>query len=96
MSEKIYIGTGTEKFFNNGDSLINVTLSLDELEEHFTNYGFTTDQGKKKLGIVVSKRKETDQFGHTHKVMINTYKPESQHRPATPEPQPIDEDDLPF
>jgi len=94
--EKIYVGSATEKIFDNGDSLINVTLSLDGLKGHFENYGFTTDQGKKKLGIVVSKRKEPDQFGHTHKVMINTYKPENVHRPPETEPEELDEDKDPF
>ncbi len=90
MSEKIYIGTGKEKFFADGSSLINVTLSLDGLRELFENYGFTTEQGKKKLGIVISKRKEPDQYGHTHKVMINTYKPEQEHRPDSVENQEND------
>ena len=91
MSDKIYIGTGTEKTFNDGGSLINVTLSLDGMKDHFEKYGFTTDQGKKKLGIVISRRKEPDQYGHTHKVMVNTYKPDEQHRPA-----PIDTMEDPF
>jgi len=82
MSDKIYIGTGTEKVFDDGSSLVNVTLSLDGMGEHFKNYGFTTDAGKKKIGIVISRRKEPDQYGHTHKVVLNTYKPEEQHRPV--------------
>ena len=87
--EKIYIGTGTEKVFKDGSSLINITLSLDGLKDHFENYGFTTQQGKKKLGITVSRRKEPDQYGHTHKVILNTFKPEEQHRPVETEPDPF-------
>ncbi len=78
MNEKIYIGNGKEKTFDNGGSIINITIGLDGIKEYFEDYGFTTDQGKKKLKLVVSKRREADQYGNTHSVTVDTFKPEQQ------------------
>lgn len=84
MSEKIYIGNGKEKTFDNGGSIINITIGLDGIKEYFEKYGFTTDQGKKKLKLVVSKRRETDQYGNTHFVTVDTFKPEQQTDDGVP------------
>ena len=78
MSDKIYIGTAKEKTFSDGGSIINIMLSLDGMKGHFDNYGFTTDQGKKKIKLVLSQRKEPDQYGNTHYVTVDTWKPETQ------------------
>ena len=97
MSNKIYCGTGKEKVFSDGGSVINVTLSLDGMKQWFEEYGFTTDAGKKKLGLVVQRRREPDQYGHTHNLMINTYKPEQSHRPEeNQKAESGPEEDIPF
>ncbi len=77
MSEKIYIGNGKEKHFNDGGSVINLTIGLDGIAQYFKDYGFTTDQGKKKLKLVVQKRREIDQYGNSHYVCIDQFKPDS-------------------
>jgi len=94
MEDKIYIGSAKEKTFQDGGSVINIMLSLDGLNEHFKNYGFTTDQGKKKLKLVLSRRREIDQYGNSHYVTVDTWKPEQQNTPVAP--APIPEDDIPF
>ena len=43
MNDKIYIGSGREKTFDNGGSIINITIGLDGIKEYFEKYGFTTD-----------------------------------------------------
>jgi len=93
MSEKIYIGSGKEKHFNDGGSVINLIIGLDGIAQYFKDYGFTTDQGKKKLKLVVQKRREIDQYGNSHYVTVDTWKPEQQQAPP---PAEKFEDDIPF
>ncbi len=93
--EKIYVGSGKEKSFDNGGSIINLTIGLDGIKEYFEKYGFTTDQGKKKLKLIVSKRREIDQYGNSHYVTVDTWKPEQQQE-SFQQDKKIDEDDIPF
>ena len=78
MSEKIYIGSGKKKTFQNGGEIINVILDLDGIGAHFKAHGFTTKGGKKKLEINITERRESDQYGNTHSVTVDTWKPEAQ------------------
>jgi len=80
MSEKIYVGNGKEKTFDNGGSIINVTLDVDDLAKAFKEYGWTTPGQKRKIKVNVSKGRELDQYGNTHYVVVDTWKPT-----ATPE-----------
>lgn len=78
--EKIYCGSGKKKEFNNGGSITSVMLNLDVLNQQFEEYGFTTDQGKKMIKVNVSTLKNgVDQYGKTHSVEIDTWKPEPQN-----------------
>jgi hypothetical protein len=72
MSEKgttpIYVGSGVEKFNGN---LIEISVCLSDLAiEHKFEYN-----GKSYVKLKVSKKKEADQYGKTHSVAINQYKP---------------------
>jgi hypothetical protein len=72
MSEKgttpIYVGSGVEKFNGN---LIEISVCLSDLAiEHKFEYN-----GKSYIKLKVSKKKEADQYGKTHSVAINQYKP---------------------
>tara|TARA_R110000751_G_scaffold16235_1_gene51599 strand:- start:2575 stop:2829 length:255 start_codon:yes stop_codon:yes gene_type:complete len=70
MEEKIYVGSGTEKFDGN---LVSCSLCLSDLpSEHIQ----TGRNGKKYINLNVQKKKETDQFGKTHYVAVDTWKPE--------------------
>ena len=90
-TEKIYIGTAKEKVFDDGGSVIKITMSLDGMKEHFDKYGFITDKGMHKIKLIVSKRREEDQYGNTHYVTIDTWKPEPTETPSEKE-----EDYIPF
>ncbi len=101
MSEKIYIGNGKLKTFPDGGSIINIMLDLDGLSKHFENYGFTTEQGKKKLKLIVSERKTPDTYGNTHSVTVDTWKPDKTNQQTFPQQQSeqqndFDSDEIPF
>jgi len=92
MAEKIYVGNAKKKTFQDGGSIINIMLDLDGIGDHFKNYGFTTQQGKKKLKLILSKRREIDQYGNEYYVTVDTWKPEPQQTSTPVE----DESDIPF
>lgn len=101
MSEKIYIGNGKRRTFDNGGEIISITITLDGLKKYFDLYGFTTDAGKKKIRLDVSKRREPDKYGNTHTVTINTWKPDPEQKPKqepNQAPNANDDfmDDVPF
>tara|TARA_R100000544_G_C2220331_1_gene57121 strand:- start:33 stop:284 length:252 start_codon:yes stop_codon:yes gene_type:complete len=83
MEEKIYVGSGTEKFDGN---LVSCSLCLTDLpKEHIFDYN-----GKKYVKLNITKKRETDQYGKTHYVAIDTYKPEPKKEEAQ------EKEDLPF
>tara|TARA_R110000796_G_scaffold34775_12_gene89538 strand:- start:4633 stop:4920 length:288 start_codon:yes stop_codon:yes gene_type:complete len=87
----IYVGSGVEKF--DGD-LIEISVCLSDLPaEHRFEYN-----GKWYAKLKVKRKKETDEYGKTHSVSINTWKPEaSKTNQTTPEPSTQTEEvDLPF
>jgi|TARA_R110000823_G_scaffold313950_1_gene442142 hypothetical protein len=73
MSEKekqepIYVGNGVEKFDGN---LIEISVCLSDLaNEHRFEYN-----GKSYVKLKVTKKKAVDNYGKTHSVTINQYKP---------------------
>tara|TARA_R100001463_G_scaffold42546_11_gene89126 strand:+ start:877 stop:1128 length:252 start_codon:yes stop_codon:yes gene_type:complete len=83
MSEKIYVGSGTSKF--DGDQVA-VSVCLTDLpQEHMFEYS-----GKKYIKLIVQKKRETDQYGKTHYVAVDTWKPEEKKE------EKKEEQDLPF
>ena len=88
-TEKIYVGSGVERFEGN---LVEATICLSDItknaSEHIFEYG-----GKKYIKVKVQKKKEADQFGKTHFVEVNTWKPEEK---AESKPPKTVEEDLPF
>jgi|TARA_Y100001973_G_C5023956_1_gene244595 hypothetical protein len=82
MSEKIYCGSGKEKF--DGD-LISVNICLSDIPKEEIQTG---KNGKKYVRINVSKRKQEDNYGNTHSVSIDTWKPEMKKEEV--------KEDLPF
>lgn len=77
MPDRIYCGNGKEKRFPDGGSIVTITVDLDTLIREFPNYGFTTDAGKRKIRLKVGQRREVDQYGNSHLVEVDTYKPTS-------------------
>ena len=99
--DKIYLGNGTEKF---NDDQIEFAINLSKIkqaQEHIFEY-----KGEKYLKLRMVKKREADQYGRTHYIEVNTFKPEQQPTqqaapmPTTPiEPvAPTDgfEDSIPF
>jgi len=83
--EKIYVGNGTSKFDGN---MISCSVCLSDLpQEHMFEYN-----GKKYIKINVSaKRDGADDYGKTHYLAVDTFKPEPKKETA-----PAVEEDLPF
>jgi len=99
MSDNIYLGNGAEKF--QGD-LISFSLNLSKLreaKEHFFELN-----GTQYIKLKVCKKKESpDQYGKTHYIQVDTFKPEPknkfnpQERPVGDEGKDADElNDIPF
>jgi len=79
MSEKIYVGSGVEKF--DGD-LVEISVCLSDLPKEF----MFEYNSKKYIKLKVGKKREEDQYGKTHHVSVDTYKPKKKE----------EEDDFPF
>jgi len=87
----IYVGSGVEKF--DGD-LIEISVCLSDLPaEHRFEYN-----GKWYAKLKVNRKKGADEYGKTHSVAINTWKPEaSKTNQTNPEPSTQTEEvNLPF
>ena len=82
METTIYCGSG--KKIN--DNFININLCLSDLPKEFITQA---SNGKKYIKLSLATRKETDQYGNTHSLKIDTWKPENK----SPEPET---DTLPF
>lgn len=91
MENKIYIGSGTE-FGKFGD--VNIDICLTDLPSEWIKK--SEKNGKKYIKLTVSKKKEKDQYGKTHSVSVNTFKPEKQAVKTEIKPKKQDNDDLPF
>lgn len=77
MADHIYCGSGKDKEFADGGHLLTVTLNIDELLANYEQYGFTTNAGKRTIKVKVSRRREVGQYGETHTVELDTWKPEN-------------------
>jgi hypothetical protein len=88
--ERIYVGNGKE-FGDYGG--VNLSICLSNLpKEHVFEYN-----GKKYIKLKVGKRKEVNEYGKTHYVEVDTYKPEEKTEEIPKASEPIvDPDDLPF
>jgi hypothetical protein len=99
MSDKKYI-KGVylkEKTFNNGGSLISVSIKVDDFIEAIK----AVEQNKGYINLNIEKMRETNERGNTHYVCENTWKPANVVSTTvnTPVPAEIVEDDkdsLPF
>lgn len=98
MSNKLFCGRG--KAFGQYGSIA-LSICLDDLpEEHIT----TGKNGKRYIKINVNEKREADEWGNTHSVEVDTWKPDArpaQQASARPvsnlRPQSEDaEQDLPF
>lgn len=92
MAEKNYIkGFAKERKFDNGGSIIALTLNLEQLSQlPLDNYG--------NIKIDVCQKRETDQWGNTHYVVENTFVPNGwgSSAPTGGSKAPAEEEDMPF
>ena len=73
MSKKIYVGNGkAHGLFD----LINFSVCLSDLpKEHIFEY-----EGKKYIKLSIARKKDSpDQYGNTHYVEVDTWKPEQKN-----------------
>ena len=79
MSEKIYVGSGVEKF--DGD-LVEISVCLSDLPKEF----MFEYNSKKYIKLKVGKKRK-EEYGKTHYVTVDTYKPEKKKE---------EEEEMPF
>ena len=68
--DRIYCGSGIEKFDGN---LIETTINLSKLKDSEHIFEFN---GDKYIKLKVAKKREVDEYGKTHYVEVDTWKPE--------------------
>lgn len=85
--DKIYIANGVEKF--DGD-LVEFSLNLNKLQKEASQFMFDYNGDKYIKLKVVKKRNGIDEYGKTHYIEVDTYKPD-----ATKSSKKV-ESDLPF
>lgn len=71
--DRIYVGSGKEMF--DGD-LVNISINLSkisECKEQIFEYN-----GEKFIKLKVAKKREMDDYGKSHFVEVDTWKPEAQ------------------
>tara|TARA_R100000656_G_scaffold123707_1_gene100580 strand:+ start:1477 stop:1749 length:273 start_codon:yes stop_codon:yes gene_type:complete len=86
---KIYVGSGVEKF--DGD-LVEISVCLSDIpQEHRFEYN-----SKWYAKLKVSKMRQTNEYGKTHSVAVNTYKPPVKEEPPVKKEITEVDPNLPF
>lgn len=89
--EKTYVGNGKEVA---GYDLINVSVCVSDIPNDSI---FQAKNGKKYINISVGRRREVNEYGHTHSVWLNDYKPEAKQESKPSKAYKVLEDDpMPF
>ena len=66
MADKIYVGSGKKQQYG-----IGISICLTDLPpEYMFEYG-----DKKYIKLIVNEKREVDQYGKTHYVQVDTWKP---------------------
>ena len=74
--DKIYLGNGKE-FFDGNEIKFSLNLTkLKEAAEHIFEF-----KDNKYIKLKVCKKKETDEYGKTHSVQVDTFKPKQKDVP---------------
>ena len=86
--ETIFCGNGKEVKFDDGGSIVNFSIALDKIRDHIYDY-----DGKKYVNLTLCKNRDgANEYGKTHYIKINAYKPEAQKETVGS----TKGDDLPF
>lgn len=78
MTEKNYVGSGFEKVFANGGSVINIRIKIDKLIASPDEDGF--------IKLVVGKKREATPGKPTHWVAEDTYRSGNEPEDTPPPP----------
>ena len=89
VKDKIYVGSGKEKF--DGDQVA-VSVCLSDLPKDW----IFEYNNKNYVKLIVQKKIEVDQYGKTHYVAIDTFKPEQKAETPIAKPQATEDPDIPF
>jgi|TARA_R110000787_G_scaffold29297_6_gene79444 hypothetical protein len=77
-----------EKTFDNGGSVLNVAVHVDELIIHKNKDGW--------VNLSICQRREISDKGHTHYAKLNTYTPPTEVSTSTETESTESDTDLPF
>ncbi len=96
QEQKIYAPVSAKEVtFQSGKTIIKLGVNVAKFTEFLKQHA--NAKGYVNLGI--SSRKEVSQYGETHTVWLDTWKPESNQKPAPQKEsprQPAGGDDVPF
>ena len=89
--EKIFCGSAKQTH----EMFINGSICLDDFPQELRQV--SPKNGKTYLNITIGKKREVGQYGDTHYITVNTFKPKAQGQPQGGQgfPQP-DTSDIPF
>ena len=89
QNERVYVGKGVKA--NGGFDIINISIAESKLSNYWYEYN-----GERYVKLTVGGLRKKDQYGKTHSVWINDYKPEDEVNSIPKlEKAPL-EDDMPF
>jgi hypothetical protein len=89
--KRVYVGKGVKA---GQFDLTNISVCIDTCEPHIFEYN-----GKRYIKLTVGGLRETDQYGKTHSVWVNDYKPEQKQEQKQSAPVNTNSNgvpDLPF
>jgi hypothetical protein len=86
--EKIFVGSGKEKFDGN---LVETTICLTDINDKAKDFIFEYE-GKQYIKLKTVKKKQVDQYGKSHYIEVDTWKPEAKAENTSKD----ESDDLPF
>lgn len=106
MTDKVFLGSGKERVFNDGGSIISQSLDLSKIVIGLTPEMLTPEvrdyctfhsNGSVYLNTDVKRKREVDQYGKTHYTELNTFQPSGGSAPAqNSQSAPTDQEENPF
>lgn len=90
VKQKKYVGKGKQA---GQYEMVNISIAKSKVEKHWYEYN-----GEWYLKLTVGKLKEVDQYGKTHSVWVDEFKPDDSKVADTKpsQPQAVSTTDLPF
>ena len=95
MADKIYVGNGKRKTFDNGSYIVKFALNLKDLKKA-EEYVYEMN-GIKYINLEIGEKKiSPDQWGRTHNVTVDTFKPDPKKQSEHRVEKQDDSEDIPF